>query len=79
VAGRLGIDHVDLILRFATDHRWEYFLRDEETLVDALVAVKLWDDARRVLAYWAMRVDDEIGPGARTCPSRRACFCRGMR
>ena len=60
-AGGLGIDHVDLILRYATDDRWEYFVRDEEVLVEQLCGVRLWDDARRILAYWAMRVDDEIG------------------
>ena len=59
--GRLGIDHVDLILRYATDHRWEYFLRDEEVLVEQMSAMRLWPDARRLLAYWAMRVDDEVG------------------
>ena len=60
-AGQLGIDHVDRILRYATDDRWEHFVRDEEVLVEQLCGVRLWDDARRILAYWAMRVDDEIG------------------
>ena len=60
-AGQLGIDHVDLILRYATDDRWEHFVRDEELLVAQLCSVRLWDDARRILANWAMRVDDEIG------------------
>ena len=59
--GALGIDHVDLILRYATERRWEYFLRDEVVLVELLRRARLWEDARHILAYWAMRVDVEIG------------------
>ena len=57
-AGRLSIGVVDLMLLYATDARWELFRRDEELLVAQLAALHLWDDMRRLLAYWAMRADD---------------------
>ena len=60
LAGRLSIDHVDLFLRSATPERWERFLVDEHELVEACALLSLFDDCRRVLRYWAQRVDDEL-------------------
>jgi len=39
---------------------WERFLVDEQELVEACALLRLFDDCRRLLAYWAQRVDDEL-------------------
>ena len=58
--GRLSMDHVDLICKYATDARWELFVRDEELLVDTLAGLGLFADGRKVVRYWADHVDDEL-------------------
>lgn len=68
VAGRLSVDHVDLFMRHATPARSALYQRDEHELVRQCEALVLFDDARKLLAYWAFAADDELGvppPGAR--------------
>ena len=61
VDGRLSIDHVDLFISWAAGARFERFLDSEQVLVDQCASLRLFDDARRVVQYWAARVDDELG------------------
>ena len=61
LAGRLSLDHVDLFVRHATAARFELFLAHEQELVEQCAALELFDDARRVMQYWAYRADDELG------------------
>ncbi|HNJ98277.1 MAG TPA: hypothetical protein PLV13_09145 [Ilumatobacteraceae bacterium] len=59
--GRLSYEHVELFCRAATAERFALFLRDEELLVEQCARLRLFDDARRVLRYWADHADDELG------------------
>jgi hypothetical protein len=61
LAGRLSMDHVELFVRHATAARFELFLEHERMLVEQCAAFQLFDDARRLLQYWANRTDDELG------------------
>jgi hypothetical protein len=61
LAGRLSLDHVDLFVQYATAARFELFLEHEQELVEQCAAQELFDDARRVIQYWAYRADDELG------------------
>ena len=67
-AGRLSIDHVDLFMRCATAARFELYRRDEAELVRQCEGLVLFDDARKLLAYWCFAADEELGVSAR--PSR---------
>ena len=58
--GRLSFEHVDLFCRAATAERFALFLRDEQVLVDRCARLRLFQDARRVVRYWADRADDEL-------------------
>jgi hypothetical protein len=60
LAGRLSIDHVDLFVRYATAERWDLFTEHEELLVDRCASLALFDDARRVVQYWAQLADDVL-------------------
>jgi hypothetical protein len=68
LAGRLSMDHVDLFLQFATAARFELFLEHEAEIVRQCEGLSLFDDARRVLQYWAMAADDLLGRGASIPP-----------
>ncbi len=60
--GRLSIDHVDLFVQCATDARLELFLEHESFLVDRCAAMTgQFDDARRLMQYWAQLADDVLG------------------
>jgi hypothetical protein len=61
LTGRLSLDHVDLFIRYASAARFELFLEHEQQLVEQCAALELFDDARRVLQYWAQLADDELG------------------
>jgi hypothetical protein len=62
-AGRLSMDVVDLFVRTATAARLEWFIAHEAELVAMCERLVLFDDVRRLLAYWAIRADDELGLG----------------
>lgn len=71
VAGRLSMDHVDLFVQYAAGARFELFLEHEELLVEQCAACELFDDARRIMQYWALLADDELGrEPAGTGPSK---------
>lgn len=59
--GRLSVDHVDLFMRTATAARFELYRHDEHELVRQCERLVLFDDARKLLAYWAFAADDELG------------------
>jgi len=61
VDGRLSVDHVDLLIQYAAGARFEVFLQHEAMLVDQCAALPLFDDARRLLQYWAAAADDQLG------------------
>ena len=54
---RLSMDHVDLFLKYATRPRWALFLEHEATLVEACSRVSSFEDARRLVRYWAQHAD----------------------
>ena len=56
--GRLSLDAVDLMLRYATAARWHLFLEHEELLVAQFARASLFDDCRRLMQYWASLADD---------------------
>jgi hypothetical protein len=66
--GRLSFEHVDLFARAATAERFALFVRDEQLLVDQCAALRLFDDARRVVRYWCDRADDELNAEP-SCPA----------
>ncbi|MEN9643795.1 MAG: hypothetical protein RL238_464 [Actinomycetota bacterium] len=71
LAGRLSLDHVDLFILYAAGPRFELFLEHEQLLVEQCANCALFDDARRVVQYWAMLADDELGRSpAVPAPSR---------
>ena len=71
IAGRLSMDHLDLLARYATPPRWELFVRDERLLVDQCAAARLFEDASKLVRYWADKVDEELGRHPRPLdPSR---------
>lgn len=59
--GRLSFEHVELFCRAATAERFALFVRDELLLVEQCARLRLFDDARRVVRYWADHADDELG------------------
>jgi len=59
--GRLSFEHAMLFCRAATAERFALFQRDEQVLVEQCARLRLFDDARRVVRYWADRADDELG------------------
>jgi hypothetical protein len=59
--GRLSVDHVDLLIQHAAGARFELFLESEALLVDRCAGLSLFDDARRVVQYWAGLADDQLG------------------
>ena len=59
--GRLSIDHVDLFVQRAAGRRFELFLQSEALLVEQCATLRLFDDARRVVQYWAALADDQLG------------------
>ena len=61
LAGRLSMDHVDLFVRFATVERFELFVEHETFLVERCAATSLFDDARKIIGYWAQLADDVLG------------------
>ncbi|MBI4936285.1 MAG: DUF222 domain-containing protein [Actinobacteria bacterium] len=61
VAGRLSMDHVDLFVQYAAGARFELFLEHEQMLVEQCAGCELFDDARRVIQYWAVLADDLLG------------------
>jgi Domain of unknown function (DUF222) len=75
-AGRLSVDHVDLFMRHATPARVELYRRDEAELVRQCCGLVLFDDARKLLAYWAFAVDEELGRGS---PASKASTMRSHR
>ncbi len=60
LAGRLSMDHVDLFVHHATAARFELFLACEHALVEQCAGCSLFDDARRVVQYWAAWADDQL-------------------
>ena len=79
VAGRLSIDHVDLLGRANTPERRALFERDEETLIEQCARLR-FSEAARVVRYWTARADDELataGPaaGADRQPSVSRLYC----
>jgi hypothetical protein len=61
VAGRLSMDHVDLFIHYAAGARFELFLEHEQLLVERCANCELFDDARRIMQYWAALADDLLG------------------
>ena len=61
LAGRLSLDHVDLLVRHATATRFELFRLCEAWLVEQCASCQLFDDARRAVQYWAAWADDQLG------------------
>ena len=59
--GRLSIEHIDLFIHYAAGARFELFAEHEEALVAQCAAMPLFDDARRVVQYWAALADDQLG------------------
>jgi len=58
LAGELSMDHVDLFVQYAAGTRFELFLEHEAVLVQQCSECALFDDARRVVQYWATRADE---------------------
>ena len=61
VDGRLSIDHVDLLVHHAGGARFELFLETEALLVEQCARLRLFDDVRRMVQYWAALADDQLG------------------
>ena len=69
--GSLSTDHLHLFCRFATPRRFDHFLHDEQLLVEQCSQLNVFDDCRKVLAYWAAHVDALLDQPPRTPePSR---------
>jgi Domain of unknown function (DUF222) len=59
-AGRVSMDHVDLLGRADQTHRHDLFLRDEELLVDQC-ATRRHAQAVRAVEYWTQLADTATG------------------
>ena len=79
-AGKLTVDHVELLAAVNTASRREYFERDESRLVEFCVELAWWA-AVKAVRYWADRVDaltgNDDGPPPRW-RNRQACSHRGI-
>ena len=69
-AGRVSMDHVDLLGRADQPHRHELFLRDEELLVDQCSTLR-HPQAVRAVEYWMQQADTDTGESTPP-PSDRA-------
>lgn len=61
VAGELSLDHLDLLCRFVTPARADLFADHEPDLVGHLARLVSFEDARRMVRYWAAAADDVLG------------------
>ncbi len=79
-AGKLTVDHVELLASVNTVSRRDYFERDESRLVEFCAELAWWA-ADKAVHYWMDRVDaltgDDDGPLPRW-RNRQACSHRGI-
>ena len=57
-AGRVSMDHVDLLGRADQPHRHDLFMRDEQVLVEQCARLR-YTQATRMVDYWSQRADAE--------------------
>ena len=67
-AGRVSMDHVDLLGRADQEHRHDLFVRDEELLVDQCATLR-HAQAVKAVEYWMQLADTETGDS--TPPAER--------
>ena len=66
-AGRVSMDHVDLLGRADQEHRHDLFVRDEELLVDQCATLR-HAQAVKAVEYWMQLADTDTGDST---PPRR--------